>query len=127
MKTQNHIQNGFFYSLGKCLGLPLAWALRVQKPLINWFISKGFSPKFAKGLFIAANLLILAMLLFAFVPIHFILLVIALIALAYKGTGIDVNVDPFKHEEWRMGIDGYGLYDNQLDLRIDGGTSADDE
>lgn len=115
-------RNKAFYLLGKCLGQPLAWVLRQQRPLIHWLTTKGLPVKLASLLMIAANLLVLTGILLFFIPIKFIILVVFVLIIAYSGA--DIEIPQPKQPEWRMGVDGYGLY-NDLGIRLDGSSEDD--
>lgn len=121
MKTQTDTT---LYNLGKTLGRPLAWVLRKQQPLVHWLAGKGLSALWARRFLTLINLAIVVFVLFWLVPKWIMLLVAFLAVLAF--TGVDIDIPETKESEWRMGIDGYGLYDNQFDLRIDGGSANDD-
>lgn len=99
----------------------VGWILRKE---CQFLIRKGLSASFAKKLTVVINLFILISLLFILFPMWMGLVTLIIGALLLAG--VDIDVSPPPQEEWRMGWNGYGLYDNQFDMRIDGGDMNDD-
>lgn len=123
---RNQSNNLFLLLLGKCLGKPLAFILRKQNKLAQKLIHKGLSPTLAKWLLIIANLLLLIAVLMMIFPMWVMIIIAFILLVAY--TGVDIDFSPQKpSSEWRMGFDGYGLYDNQTGCRVDCGSAEDDE
>ena len=120
---KNSTNNTLFYRLGKALGQPLAWVLRKQRPVASWLAAKGIPLKLAKLILIAANLFILAALLLTIIPTWAMVIVVVLTIIIYAGGKIDPP-PPSKEPEWRMGLGGFGLYD-QYDIRVDPGDNED--
>lgn len=126
MKIQS--ENKALYMLGKCLGKPLAWVLRLQQPIVNWLTGKGLSAKFAKYLLTFFNLCILALLFVTFMPVWvvtIIMMIIAFAAVSSASEALDIIPPPPKEPEWHGGTDGFGYYDEH-GFRTDAG-SIDDE
>lgn len=122
MKTP--ILHTLLRGLDYCLGQPLAWVLRQQNRLADGLVAKGLPCRLVTLALLVLNLFVLTSLLFAIIPMWMLFIVLILATTVYSG--VDIDFTPPQKEEWRMGIDGYGLYDNQLDLRIDGGNANDD-
>lgn len=106
--------------LANTLGKPLAWVLRKQLGLVNWLVTKGWSKGVAKLIIKAINILIFTILFFVIFPGWQALVALFVIFVVIAGIKIEL---PTSAEEWRDGIDGWGLYDNHFDMRIDGGSS----
>ena len=118
----NSTNDTLFYRLGKALGQPLAWVLRKQRPVMTWLVAKGIPLKLAKLMLIATNLFVLAALLLIIVPTWVMAIVVVLTIIIYARGEIDPP--PSKEPEWRMGLGGFGLYD-QYDIRVDPGDNED--
>lgn len=112
--------NNKLLMLANTLGTPLAWVLRKQLGIVSWLVSKGWSRGVAKLTVKALNIFIFTVLLFIIFPGWMGLLALFVIVITVTG----IEIDPPKGLEWRDGIDGWGLYDN--DIRIDGGSSNND-
>lgn len=121
MTTQPN--NKLLYALANTLGKPLAWVLRKQLSIVSWLVSKGWSRGVAKLMVKALNIFILTLILLIMLPGWMAL--VGLFGAICLIAGIKID-SPTKNEEWREGIDGYGLYDNHFDMRIDGGHANDD-
>lgn len=109
-------QQGFRKSLGHVVSL-------ILRKECQFLMRKGLSVSFAKKLAIFINLFILISLLFILFPMWMGLVTLIIGALLLAG--VDIDLPKPSEPEWRTGIDGYGLYRN--DIRIDGGSIDDEE
>lgn len=114
------------HALGYGLGQPLAWVLRKQHRLADRLVAKGLPHRLVKLALLTLNLFVLTTLLFAMIPMWMVFIVLIITAIACSGVDIDF-APPYQHQEWRSGWDGYGLYNNDFDVRIDGGSIEDEE
>lgn len=111
------------HALGYYLVQPLAWVLRKQHRLADRLVAKGLPHRWVKLALLTLNLFILVSILFLILPEWIVVSAAFLFAITYLG--IDIEVPEPQEPEWRMGIDGYGLY--RGDIRIDGGSIEDEE
>lgn len=114
--TNHKTPSGVRQRFGQCVG----WILRKECQLL---MRKGLSASFAKKIVVVINLFILISLLFILFPMWMAL--VTLIISAFLLAGVDIDLPKPSEPEWRIGIDGYGLYRN--DIRIDGGSIDDEE
>lgn len=112
--------------LANTLGWPLAFVLRKQLGLVNWLETKGWSKGLAKLIVKVFDVLVLTILLFIIFPGWMGFVALFVLAAIVLGVDFDIELPKNEAEQWRDGIDGYGLYDNQFDMRIDGGHANDD-
>lgn len=114
------------HAAGYCLGQPLAWVLRQQNRLADVLAAKGLPHRWIRLALLTLNLFVLTTLLFAIAPMWVVFIVLIIAAIACSGVEIDFS-PPQDRYEWRAGADGFGLYDNQFDCRVDGGSIEDEE
>lgn len=122
MQTQT---NNKLMALANTLGKPIAFVLRKQLGIVNWLVAKGWSKGLAKLMLKILNIFILTVALFIFFPTWTVLIAMVGGLVIISGVDSDVllTVQDRPIQEWRDGMDGYGLYDNLLGIRIDGGSS----
>lgn len=114
------------HALGYCLGQPLAWVLRKQHRLADRLAAKGLPHRWVKLALLTLNLFVLTTLLFAMIPMWIVFIVLIIAVIAYSGVDIDF-APPQDRYEYRGGTDGFGVYDNQFDCRVDCGSIEDEE
>lgn len=120
MKRSN---SSSFYKTGRLLGKPFSWLLRKEAPLIHLLAKKGLSYRAAKHLMHLLNLVAVALIFLPCIPLWIMIFVVFILLAVYLD--IDLSAPSTPASELSEGWDGHGLYDNQLDIRIDGGHFDD--
>lgn len=108
--------------------MPMNWLLRMQSPLVNWLIRKGFSSLSAKRLLTILNIFFIISILFILFPVWIAIISIIIFIIIFSGAGIGLEIEPPETPEFNKfkgGTDGFGYYDKN-GFRIDCG-SIDDE
>lgn len=109
--------------VGAWLGRVWLRYVRQEAHIARWMIGRGVSPLVTKAVLWTLKLVVFAALLYATFWLALLLLLVATVA--WSARNLDSG-SPSPQEEWRNGISGFGLY-NQDGYRIDPHDIHDEE
>jgi hypothetical protein len=98
--------------------------VRLDRKVCGWLVAQGLPAGLSKALLWVVKLVVLGVLLYSAFWLALLLAFAILAAWVVRNADADESDDD-DEPQWRNGLDGYGLYRGEI--RIDGGSTDDDE